>query len=195
MNIFYLSSDPIAAAQMQVDKHVVKMILETAQLLSTAHRLLDGTEYIDKRYVEGSFPPRYRNVKRWRLADDINDQLMYQATHINHPSAVWCRQSNNNYNWLFYHFVGLMDEYHYRYGKSHACAKLTGCLQSPPMNIPIGPKTQPTPAMDAKYIVSKDSVENYRNYYIHGKSHLHKYTKRQMPEWLRGSHENIQRIC
>jgi len=29
MNIFYLSSDPIEAAQMQVDRHVVKMILES----------------------------------------------------------------------------------------------------------------------------------------------------------------------
>ena len=88
-----------------------------------------------------------------------------------------------------------MDEYQYRYGKIHACAKLTHCLQSPPKNIPIGHFTQPTPAMDAKYIISNDSIENYRNYYIHGKTSLHKYTKRQVPKWLiKGLHEEIQRI-
>jgi len=43
MNVFYLDRNPITAAQMHCDKHVVKMILEYAQLLSTAHRLLDGT--------------------------------------------------------------------------------------------------------------------------------------------------------
>lgn len=37
MNIFVLSNDPIQAAQMQCNKHVVKMILESAQLLCTAH--------------------------------------------------------------------------------------------------------------------------------------------------------------
>ena len=177
MNIFFVHSNPLIAAQSLVDRHVVKMVLETAQLLSTAHRVLDGTEYVGQSNSG-------RKAKRWRLANDNNDQLMYQATHINHPSAVWCRQSNNNYNWLFNHFVGLMDEYQYRYGKSHACAKLTHCLQNTPKNIPIDPFTQPTPAMDAKYIVSNDSIENYRNYYIHGKTALHKYTKRQMPDWL-----------
>ena len=45
MNIFYLDRDPVIAAQMMCDKHVVKMILESAQMLSTAHRVLDGDEY------------------------------------------------------------------------------------------------------------------------------------------------------
>ena len=49
MNIFAVSNDPKQSAEWMVDKHVVKMILETAQLLSTAHRILDGTEYIDTR--------------------------------------------------------------------------------------------------------------------------------------------------
>ena len=47
MNIFYLSEDPLEAAQMMVDRHVVKMILESAQLLSTAHRILDGEEVVN----------------------------------------------------------------------------------------------------------------------------------------------------
>lgn len=43
MNIFYLSRDPVLCAEMHCDKHVVKMILETAQLLSTAHWELGST--------------------------------------------------------------------------------------------------------------------------------------------------------
>ena len=42
MNIFILDEDPVQAAQLQCDKHVVKMIVESAQMLSTAHRMLDG---------------------------------------------------------------------------------------------------------------------------------------------------------
>ncbi len=37
MNIFYLDDDPKVCATYHCDKHVVKMILESAQLLSTAH--------------------------------------------------------------------------------------------------------------------------------------------------------------
>jgi len=48
MNIFYVHKNPIVAAKMLIDKHVVKMIVESAQMLSTAHRLLDGTEYYGK---------------------------------------------------------------------------------------------------------------------------------------------------
>ena len=38
MNIFYLHEDPVKAAKLQYNKHVVKMILESAQMLCTAHR-------------------------------------------------------------------------------------------------------------------------------------------------------------
>ena len=47
MNIFVLDNDPDTAARMMCDKHVVKMIVESAQMLSTAHRVLDGIEWTD----------------------------------------------------------------------------------------------------------------------------------------------------
>jgi hypothetical protein len=104
------------------------MILESAQLLSTAHRLLDGTQYIGKT-------PTGRNVKRWELADS-RDPVLYQATHINHPSAAWARTSVENYNWLYEHFFGLMLEYTYRYGKNHKCSgDLAYMLACPPYNL------------------------------------------------------------
>ena len=37
MNIFYLSECPVESAQAHCDKHVVKRILESAQMLCTAH--------------------------------------------------------------------------------------------------------------------------------------------------------------
>ena len=178
MNIFYLSTDPRQAAEWMVDRHVVKMILESAQLLCTAHRLIDGTEY------QGSTATG-RKARRWRL-DDHRDLTFYSATHINHPSAAWCRSSVENYSWLVDHLYGLMSEYTYRYGKKHKIDQdgLAYALQSPPMNLKEWDFTKPPPAMDKKYIVSDDPVENYRNYYCQGKTHLHKWTKRPPPPWL-----------
>ena len=112
MNVFYLHSDPQKCAEWAVDKHVVKMILEAAQLLCTAHRLLDGDEYIDKTKTG-------RSVKRWRLPDPSDDTFLYTATHVNHPCAVWCRESNNNYNWLWCYLYEHCCEYNHRYGKLH----------------------------------------------------------------------------
>lgn len=183
INIFYIEVDPYRAAESMVDRHVVKMVLETAQLLSTAHRVLDGVEITKKVYVEGSLPARYRNKKKWQLPDE-RDTKMYSATHVNHPSAIWVRQSNNNYNWLYCHFVGLLKEYTHRYGKVHKCDAMKLTLSFPPNNIPVGYFTPPTPAMPDEYKVGADVLASYRKYYIHGKSHLHKYTKRYSPEWL-----------
>ena len=176
MNIFYVHSDPIIAAQSLVDRHVVKMVLEAAQLLSTAHRVIDGTEYVDKTKTG-------RRVKRWKLNDD-RDSVLYSATHVSHPSAVWARATNNNYNWLFCHFVALLHEYTYRYGKIHKCEDMVVALMQPPHNIPVGYLTQVTPAMPDEYKVPGNSVESYRNYYREGKKHLHKWTKREAPEWI-----------
>ena len=51
MNLFYLHNDPVKSAEMHCDKHVVKMIIEYAQMLSTAHRMLDGKQYTDDTQV------------------------------------------------------------------------------------------------------------------------------------------------
>lgn len=181
MNIFYLSTDPREAAEWMVDRHVVKMILESAQLLCTAHRIIDGTEY------QGSTATG-RKARRWKLDDD-REISFYSATHINHPSAVWCRQSLENYNWLVDHLYGLIEEYRYRYGKVHKIAQddLAYKLQSPPYKLENWDFTQPPPAMDKQYIVSDNPVDNYRNYYKKGKVHLHRWTKRSPPPWLNES--------
>ncbi len=183
MNIFYISQDPYEAATMMVDKHVVKMVLETAQILSTVHRFVDGMEFIEKHYVQGSLPFRFKNKKVWTLPDS-RENVLYKATHINHPSTIWARQSNNNYNWLYCHFIGLLNEYTYRYNKTHKCDSMKNDLQNPPKNIPIGVFTSPTPAMPDEYKVPNNSLESYRNYYKYGKINMHKWSKRNNPDWI-----------
>lgn len=175
MNIFYLNDDIALCAQQHNDKHVVKMILEYAQLLSTAHRLLDGKEYIDASSG--------RRIKRWRLQDENMEKMLYKASHINHPSAIWVRQSSENYNWLFSLFKELLQEYTYRYGKIHATDRLVYWLRKPPQNIPDGNLTQPTPAMPDEYKVPGDSLLSYRNYYIGAKKRMASWKKRSIPEW------------
>ena len=177
MNIFYIDRDPKMCAEWAVDSHCVKMILEASQLLSTAHRVLDGTEYID----DGG----KRKVKRWRLDDDRNVTL-YSATHVNHPSAVWCRKDAANYAWLYCYLKEHCKEYTYRYGKIHKVEKdgLLNALSEYPENIPFIRFEEPPAAMDPKYIISKDAVENYRNYYKEGKKHLHRWKNRQPPAWI-----------
>jgi len=176
MNIFYLNSDPVYCAQEHCDKHVVKMILEYAQLMSTAHRYIDGEHYWD-RTANG------RRIARWRLSDERED-VLYKATHINHPSTVWARQTNNNYNWLYYMWVQLCHEYTYRYGKEHeSFRKLRDALEVPPHAIEIGRLTTMPQAMPDKY-KDPDPVKGYRNYYINEKVGFAKWTNRETPEWF-----------
>jgi hypothetical protein len=177
MNIFYISKDPVQAAEWMVDKHVVKMILESAQLLSTAHRILDGEENLGKSKTG-------RNVKRWILPDS-RENVLYSATHINHPSAVWCRQSVENYNWLADHMFALLYEYTYRYNKQHKIeGELSYMLQSPPFALKEYDMTVMPSAMAGEYKISDDPLVNYRNYYKVGKVRMHKWTNRQPPEWI-----------
>ena len=165
-----------------VDRHVVKMILETAQLLSTAHRVLDGKEIIIEGWTD-EFGTRHRK-KKLLVLDDHRDSILYRATHINHPSAVWCRQSVENYNWLVDHLFALGDEYTYRYGKKHlTIEKLGYMIQSPPFNLKAWDWTPMPSCMDKQYIISDDPIINYRHYYVNGKSRLKKYTKRRPPAW------------
>lgn len=181
MNIFYLSNDPIECAEMHNDKHTVKMILEYSQLLSTAHRILDGV-------LSTGVSKTGRKKTVYALADD-RDSVLYSATHVNHPSAVWVRQSDKNYDWLFSLFQALMDEYTYRYGKVHACSKLEMYLARIPNNIPQAPFTEPTPAMPDDLKVKGNSIASYRNYYVNNKAHLANWKKRDVPMWYsKGDH-------
>ena len=179
MNLFVLSIDPKEAAEAHGDKHVVKMILETAQLLSTAHRVLDGVEEAGKS-ASG------RKKKVWKLPDAI-DTIMYSATHINHPSAVWVRESSANYDWLYTHLLALGREYTHRYSRTHLTIdKLGTILKDAPKNIKQGGLTKMPSCMGDEFKVGDDPIANYRNYYTVGKASLHRWTNRLPPQWMQG---------
>lgn len=98
MNLFLLSWIVKNCAQWHFDRHVIKMILETAQLLSTAHHMLN----------------------KQRASIWVESKLIYRATHINHPIAKWCRSHVNNYHWLVRMGLALCREYSHRYyGRIH----------------------------------------------------------------------------
>jgi len=182
VNIFYLDPDPVRCAEQHCDKHVVKMIIEYAQLMSTAHRMVDGTEW------EGRTTKGHR-IKRFFHPDPDLNMYLYKACHINHPSARWVRESAANYNWLYEMWVALCHEYTYRYGRKHLSqVKLEYLLLIPPLAINAEKRfTQPTPAM-AQYphcIVEGDSLTSYRQFYWEDKYAFAKWTNRPKPEWWR----------
>jgi hypothetical protein len=158
MNIFYFYPCPTLSAQAQPDKMLVKMPLETAQMLSTAHRELDGDEYADANNL-------------------------YKRAYWNHPCTIWARQTKENYLWLYKHFIALGNEYYYRYQKRHASlVKLGYPLGTPPKNIPEGNLTPPALAMPDQY-KTKDPVESYRNYCIAEKTYAQWNKNRPKPNW------------
>ena len=183
MNIFYLDNDPVKCAEMHVDKHCVKMILEYAQLLSTAHRVLDGV-------LTTGLSKSGRQQKRYVLSDE-REQVLYSATHVNHPSAIWCRQSDSNYIWLSKLLQACCKEYTYRYGKIHK-VESSGLLKelffNTPKNIPNKSFTGPTPAMPDECKVPGDPLKSYHNYYVMNKQHLWswkgKINSRNRPKWF-----------
>jgi hypothetical protein len=170
MNIFFLDEDPRSCAESHYDKHVVKMIVEYAQLLSTAHRVLDGIR-------EGRM--------NYRLADHELDALLYKVTHVNHPSAVWVRESDGNYLWLHSLLEHLLDEYQHRYGKPHSTSRLMNALAVAPSNIKTGEFYPPPAVMEEEFVIPHDCIASYRNYYARGKERLLGYRRRQPPGWLR----------
>ena len=179
MNIFFLHREPNIAAQQHCDKHVVKMIVEYSQLLSTAHRILDGHEYVDKT-ANG------RSIKRWRHPNDKMDQNLCLACHVNHPSAIWTRSNIDHYRWLHDLLYFLIGEYRYRYGdKQHATELRMPYLLNCPENIPNVAWSDPPPAMKhfPQCIVPGDSVQSYRNYYHEAKRSFANWKRRGAPEW------------
>ena len=175
MNIFYLHKSPIECAQQHCDKHVVKMIIEYAQLMSTAHRVLGGKEYVDSSSG--------RKIRRWKLNDNTDD-IIYKASHVNHPSAVWVRQDASHYAWLLTMWKYLLKEYTYRYGKQHKTGQLEFALSRLPHNIPIKNflMEEPPQAMPVE-CKTNGAVNAYRLYYIMKKNSFARWTNREIPKW------------
>jgi hypothetical protein len=163
MNIFFLDFNPRLAAEYHCDKHVVKMILETAQLLYSVH---------------------------WMLTDGKNLPAdAYRKTHANHPCAIWARESLDNYLWLADLGWWLCKEYQHRYGehKQHKTERHIVWLRD---HAPCGLYSKGTTlirlAMPDEY-KKRNPVEAYRTYYRENKVKVRgivTYSKRDAPAWI-----------
>jgi len=177
MNLFYLHKDPVQSAEMHCDKHVVKMIIEYAQMLSTAHRMLDGTQYTDASSG--------RRIQRWRLDNSNMDGVLYKASHINHPSTRWVRENAIQYQYAYDMFTALCDEYTYRYGKVHLTdTKLRDLLNEIPNNITLGSYSEPPQCMPEDVKVQNDSISAYHKYYAIYKKEFARWTDRPVPQFM-----------
>ena len=173
MNIFILDLDPKKCAEYHVDKHCVKMILELAQILSTAHRVIDGVEEVT---IQNG-----RKIKRWYLYG-ARENLLYRSTHVNHPCAVWTRETDSNYHWTWQLLKYLCEEYTFRYGRVHKVQSsgLLDMLLNKPIDIREAPMTPFALAMPDQY-KSYDPVQSYWSYVCHEKSSMLTWKKREIP--------------
>lgn len=166
MNIFYLDKSPKLAAEYHCDKHILKMVIEYAQMLSTAHRTLDGNE----------------------AGDSLG---LYRSTHMNHPCSIWVRQGSANYMFLYDLMRECLSQYTIRYEKIHATSRLLEALSNPPKNIAKTENiTQLPQAMPEEYQVEGDSVSAYRNFYNYDKSRFAVWKNTNVPYWFKIIQEN-----
>ena len=159
MNIFYFDECPTISAEAQPDKMLVKMPLETAQMLCTAHRIVGSEDYCNKHNL-------------------------YKEAYKNHPCTIWARECSANYLWLYAHFLALGSEYKFRYGRKHASiTKLKMPLVRLPANIKMAyEKTPLAQAMPDEY-KHEDPTVAYRRYVINEKHYAKWEKNRSKPTW------------
>ena len=163
MNIFVLDECPIQSAQMQCDKHIVKMPLETAQMLCSVFH----------RHGQGHLVP-------------------YREVHKNHPCTLWAGDSADNFCWLVQHGMELCFEYTRRYNKIHKCQQVImdlretdwGTLQYQDMEKTPHPQCMPDEYKSTELRIHSNAVRAYRRYYVNDKKDIAKWEKsRPMPDW------------
>lgn len=158
MNIFVLHENPVVAAHYLCDKHVVKMALETAQIVSTV----------------------------WQMYTADVPEPHYRATHEHHPCVQWAARTIDNYQWLIAHGRALVAEHHMRYPASpmHGSARIIEALAAPPaqmLGVGLTPYAQAMPEQYRR----EDAVVAYRLYYLSEKLHFAKWTNCEPPYWVR----------
>lgn len=171
-------------------------------MLSSAHRLLDGTiselirpnNKIQKLYLlpgeTASLQPKAFNGGRAITKFYIDNPVCYGITHVNHPCTVWTRSTSENYLWLYSLFLEVSKEYTHRYGKIHKSqSTLQEFLSNPPKNIKQGPLTQFVQTMPDEY-KDEDSCKAYQNFYVGSKSRFAKWTNRPAPSWFKLNYGN-----
>ena len=157
MNIFHLDKNPITCAKYHCDKHIVKMIVETGQMLCTAYQ------------------------RHYGIKDDL-----YKPAYPNHPMTKWVGNSRGNFSFTVKLFCCLLSEYTDRYNKTHKTLKIYLLLNTKykKWKNMEGSFTKPPLCMPNKY-KSNDYIKSYKNYYIGEKMHFAKYNYSKKPKWLK----------
>jgi hypothetical protein len=193
VNIFVLDADPYTSARMMCDKHIPKMVVESAQMLASAMRSWGAT---DEQFIAHGILTKAGKP--------------YKGGYANHPCTVWAGESYGNFAWLHDHAMGLLVEYTHRFGKEHACR--TPIIQLRQLAVRIKPSTgwAKTPfalAMPDEYrptrglltpeqinngdftvyhALDDDAVQAYRRYY-HSKSFARWEKGTPAPDWWQGT--------
>ncbi|WP_264722803.1 MULTISPECIES: pyrimidine dimer DNA glycosylase/endonuclease V [unclassified Wolbachia] len=168
MNIFVLDENPEIAAKMLCDKHIVKMPLETAQLLSNVFS------------IALKVPNPFVSV----IDQDI--EVPYKLTHSNHPCSLWARQSKGNFCWLIEYGKELCKEYTWRYKRKHKSEKVIDWCDSNKDLLIFRSTDMQTfiQALPDQYKCSS-AVEAYRRYYLKEKMRFAKWENgREAPDWI-----------
>lgn len=184
MNLFYLDSDLDTNAEYHVDQHVVKIITEAAQLLTSA-------VWVDSLL---GYVPRVLNSEERQLISEAKSKepaieertfTRFLPTHINHPCAVWVRTSRSNYEWTYSYCDALNAEYQYRYNKNVNHKSFDAAFNLPDLrSLPDKGDTVRPLCMPDKYKLD-DPIESYRAYYMGDKAELAKWKNRDKPDWWR----------
>ena len=156
MNIFHLDKNPKTCAEYHCDKHVVKMILETAQMLSTAYR---------KNFNDG--------------------EKLYKSAYPNHPMTLWVGSTGENFFWSIQLLDQLLYQYTLRYSKVHKTIKISTLFHSKykKWHDFKGEFTTPPLCMPDEFKCD-DYVQSYKNYYLNKKKSFAKYTNTPTPEFM-----------
>lgn len=117
MNIFFTNENPLLAANDHCHIHTNKMIIEYAQILSSAHHVLDGENAL---------------------------QGVYKLTHSRHPSSIWARSGQYQYEWVLDCAVELCKMYTLRTGKVHKTEAVLHLLKELPDNLSVTAWKKPT---------------------------------------------------
>jgi hypothetical protein len=157
MNIFILDLDPKKCAQYHLNSHVVKMVLETSQILCGVHWMSEGGQY----------------------------DIPYKLSHKNHPCSIWARECIENYKWLCELGIELCKEYTLRYGKRHKSEDVIDwCISNPP-KIRINGKMTPFALAMPDECKVDNPVESYRIYYMTEKRKIAVWKNREIPSWFK----------
>ena len=165
MNIFILDKNIEKSAQYHVDRHIIKMPLELAQMICTTYHFLEHKK--------------------------LPEFIFSKVSHINHPCTKWVRNNRNNFKYACKLGLILYNEYQYRYNKPDKMQRVKKIFEYglkyspfPTLNSYDNNITPFALAMPDKY-KTNDAVESYRKYYIEEKSHLFKWRKRDKPIWIK----------